>query len=436
MAKIKKDGEVVISKEDVLDREAFVKQIVDLAMVLSEKRKNCCFAIEGEWGSGKSFVLENIQECLQPEQSEETGTDRFFIVRYDCWKYDYYEEPIVAIISVLRDQIDQYINLLTDDAKRALLKTVKNAITKIAVETIKSKTGIDMDGVAEVPKGDEKIYDKYFGFQKVVKKVQNQIEKISQTQTVVIMVDELDRCLPLYAIKVLERIHHVFNEIENVVVIVAMEKKQISNSLHQIYGDEMDVDRYLKKIIAFSFKLDNGSAHNFIEKYASYMEMFEIKEKDELEEFLKEITVNIDIRTQEKIFEKAENLHRLLATQEKMDSCILAFEIVTLCVKEKMSTVHLEWMINTSSYPNIEREIGKEYFDTMRKYVRNIIEFPSYMNSKLICNEDRFIDRMIFIIAGLTNEYKNRVCAEFFCADEEIENDLIFSRKIYELLKI
>lgn len=436
MAKIKKDGEVVISKEDVLDREAFVKQIVDLAMVLSEKRKNCCFAIEGEWGSGKSFVLENIQECLQPEQSEETGADRFFVVRYDCWKYDYYEEPIVAIISVLRDQIDQYINLLTDDAKRVLLETVKNTITKIAVEAIKAKTGIDMDGVGEVPEGDVKIYDKYFGFQKVVKKVQNQIEKISQTQTVVIMVDELDRCLPLYAIKVLERIHHVFNEIENVVVIVAMEKKQISNSLHQIYGDEMDVDRYLKKIIAFSFKLDNGSAHNFIEKYASYMEMFDIKERDWLEEFLKEITANIDIRTQEKIFEKAENLHRLLATQEKMDSCILAFEIVTLCVKEKMSTVHLEWMINTSSYPNIEREIGKEYFDIMRKYVRNIIEFPSYMNNKLICNEDRFIDRMIFIIAGLTNEYKNRVCAEFFCADEEIENDLIFSRKIYELLKI
>lgn len=325
---------------------------------------------------------------------------------------------------------------MTDDAKRVLLETVKNTITKIVVEAIKAKTGIDMDGVGEVPEGDVKIYDKYFSFQKVVKKVQNQIEKISQTQTVVIMVDELDRCLPLYAIKVLERIHHVFNEIENVVVIVAMEKKQISNSLHQIYGDEMDVDRYLKKIIAFSFKLDNGSAHNFIEKYASYMEMFEVKEKDELEEFLKEITVNIDIRTQEKIFEKAENLHRLLATQEKMDSGVLAFEIVTLCVKEKMSTVHLEWMINTSSYPNFEREIGKEYFDTMRKYVRNIIEFPSYMNSKLICNEDRFIDRMIFIIAGLTNEYKNRVCAEFFCADEEIENDLIFSRKIYELLKI
>ena len=37
LAKIKKGGEVVISKEDVLDREAFVKQIVDLAMVLSAR---------------------------------------------------------------------------------------------------------------------------------------------------------------------------------------------------------------------------------------------------------------------------------------------------------------------------------------------------------------------------------------------------------------
>ena len=89
--------------------------------------------------------MENIQECLQPEQSEETGADRFFVVRYDCWKYDYYEKPIVAIISVLRDQIDQYINLLTDDAKRALLKTVKNTITKIAVEAIKAKLRRNME---------------------------------------------------------------------------------------------------------------------------------------------------------------------------------------------------------------------------------------------------------------------------------------------------
>ena len=370
------------------------------------------------------------------EQSETTNTDRFFVVRYDCWRYDYYEEPIVAIISVLKDQIEQYVSLLSNETKKEMLAIVKNTITKIAVEAIKSKTGLDLDGVVGTSEDDGKIYDKYFDFQNIFKEVQEQIKKISEEQTVVIMVDELDRCLPSYAIKVLERIHHVFSEMENVVVIVAMEKKQISNSLHQIYGDEMDVDRYLKKIIAFSFKLDNGSAHNFIEKYASYMEMFDIKERDGLEEFLKEITANIDIRTQEKIFEKAENLHRLLATQEKMDSGILAFEILTLCIKEKLSVVDLRWIIDMSGYSNVENKIGKEYFNTIRERVKYIIKYSSTVNGKIVCKADSFIDRMIFIIAGLDNVYKNKVCAEFFCADEEIENDLIFSRKIYELLKI
>lgn len=68
-------------KEDVLNREPFIQQIVELSKILSENRKNCCFAIEGEWGSGKSFVLEMIQECLKMEQSEITGTDCFFVVR-------------------------------------------------------------------------------------------------------------------------------------------------------------------------------------------------------------------------------------------------------------------------------------------------------------------------------------------------------------------
>lgn len=424
------------SKEDVLDREPFVKQILNLNMVLSEKRKNCCFAIEGEWGSGKSFILEKIQERLQVEQAETTGTDRFFVVRYDCWNYDYYEEPIIAIISVLRERIEQYVSLLSNETKREMLAVVKNAITKIAIEAIKTKTGVDLEGVDQIPEDNAKIYDRYFGFQNVVKGVQEQIRKIAEDQTVVIIVDELDRCLPLYAIKVLERIHHVFNELENVVVIIAMEKKQIENSLHQIYGDKMDVDRYLKKVISFSFRLDNGHAKNYCEKYASCMDLYDIQQKNELESFLKKITLGMDIRTQEKIFEKAENIHGLMATQEKMDSAILAFEILVLCIKEKMSIVTMKWVIDASDYPSIENEIGKAYFDTIRDYSKHIRKHPARRNSKFVCNENYFIDRMIFIIAGLYNEYKDGNCGSYYCSDREMEQKLNFSKMIYELLRM
>ena len=424
------------SKEDVLDREPFVKQILDLNKILSEKRKNCCFAIEGEWGSGKSFVLEKIQESLQMEQSETTNTNRFFVVRYDCWNYDYYEEPIIAIISVLREQIEQYVSLLSNETKREMLAVVKNAITKIAIEAIKTKTGVDLDGLDQISEDDAKIYDRYFGFENAAKGVQDQIRKIAESQTVVIIVDELDRCLPLYAIKVLERIHHVFNDLENVVVIIAMEKRQIENSLHQIYGDKMDVDRYLKKIISFSFRLDNGSAKNYHEKYASYMNMYEIQAKDELESFLKEITLGMDIRTQEKIFEKAENIHRLMATQEKMDSAILAFEILVLCIKEKMSIVSMRWVIDISQHLNVQAEVGNDYFDTIRGYVIRIRGRHKHRNDKFVCNEKDFIDRMVFIIAGLYNEYEDGGCGSFYCSDREMEQKLNFAKMIYELLRM
>lgn len=423
-------------KEDVLNRDPFVQQIVELTKILSENRKNCCFAIEGEWGSGKSFVLEMIQECLKVEQSEITGTDRFFVVQYDCWKYDYYEEPVVAIISALKEQIEKYMSVLSDETRKKMLAGVKKVITQIAVKAIKSKTRVDFAGITEVFKDDGKIYNKYFGFQNVIKKVQEEINEISKDQTVVIMVDELDRCLPSYAIKVLERIHHVFNGLENVVVIIAMEKKQIENSLHQIYGDEMNVDRYLKKIISFSFQLDNGSANNFIEKYASFVDMFNLREQVGLEKFLKEITLGIDIRTQEKIFEKAENIHRLITDQVKMDTAILAFEILVLCLKEKMATVSMNWIIDTSSYPAVESEIGKEYYDTIKSYANFIRENPSRFNYKYICKKDNFIDRLVFIISGLSNKYMDDICGMFYCADKSIEQELNFSKKIYGLLKV
>lgn len=113
----------------------------------------------------------------------------------------------------------------------------------------------------------------------------------------------------------------------------------------------------------------------------------------------------------------------------------MAFEILTLCIKEKLSVVDLRWIIDMSGYSNVENKIGKEYFNTIRERVKYIIKYSSTVNGKIVCKADSFIDRMIFIIAGLDNVYKNKVCAEFFCADEEVENDLIFSRKIYELLK-
>ena len=81
-----------------------------------------------------------------------------------------------------------------------------------------------------------------------------------------------------------------------------------------------------------------------------------------MEKFFKGNYFGIEIRAQEKIFENAESIHRLMAEQEKMDSAILAFEVLVLCIKEKMSTVSMKWIVDTSGYPDVETRNWKRLF--------------------------------------------------------------------------
>lgn len=86
---------------DLLGREKFVGNVIRIVNQLSAIRRGCCFAIEGGWGVGKTFVIEVIEERLKVIQSERTNGDRYFVFHYNCWQHDYYEEPAVAIISAM-----------------------------------------------------------------------------------------------------------------------------------------------------------------------------------------------------------------------------------------------------------------------------------------------------------------------------------------------
>ena len=84
----------------------------------------------------------------------------------------------------------------------------------------------------------------------------------------------------------------------------------------------------------------------------------------------------------------------------------------------------------------VESLFGKDYFDSIRDYAKHIRQYPKKVNYKFVCKENDFVDKMIFIISGLYNEYKNNECDSFYCADKEIQQKLNFSKKVYELLKI
>ena len=71
-----------------------------------------------------------------------------------------------------------------------------------------------------------------------------------------VVVDELDRCIPQYAIKVLERLHHIFYGLDNVIVILAIDRRQLEHSVEEMFGinsledKRIDVEKYLKNSVS------------------------------------------------------------------------------------------------------------------------------------------------------------------------------------------
>lgn len=331
---------------DLLDRQAFVERMLTVANYLSDNKKNACYAINGDWGVGKSFVLDMFEATASSLGKEGEELPRYLIFRYNCWEYDYYDEPLVAIVASMLDQIDKIVNLASDDMKAkitAILKVVGMGLVKKASQMITDKTGVDIPDVAAILKEGSTTaksniqlaheYDQYFDFKKKCKALQETISSLSRDQTVIFIVDELDRCLPEYTIMVLERLHHLFNGISNVQVILSIDGGQLEHVVRQIYGEGTDAKKYLKKFISFELRLDCGSLNNrFAERFNEYCQKFEvlysISAPADIEQFNKIILDGIDIRNRIAIIERCMLLHNIVCESNTIDSSYMCLELL------------------------------------------------------------------------------------------------------------
>ena len=333
-----------MNKIDILNRGKFVDDLLQVMENISDNKASTCFALNGAWGSGKSFVLDMFEEKLGEFQSEETSTDKYFIIRYNSWQYDYYEEPLVAIVSTMISTIEKKTKLFPDCKEKreilGMLKATGVSLLSLGNAVVKEKTGMDfqkayetvLKGKKEGAEAYEKIheYDVYFGFNKVMDELITLLQELAEKYTVTIIVDELDRCLPEYAIKILERLHHLTENNNNTIMIIAVDKKQLMSSVKQIFGFESP-EKYLEKFFNFEIKLDYGMpSEKIVEKYAAYIDLFD-KEifpfDDSIEECLQNIFKDIDIRTQEQIIKKVMLTHKLLYTNKK-DYSFMCMELI------------------------------------------------------------------------------------------------------------
>lgn len=361
-------------KIDILDRAKIMSDIEQILVLLSEQKQGRVFALDGKWGYGKTYILEQLEKELEVLQNEETQNDRFYVFHYNCWQYDYYEEPAVAIVSAM---LDKY-------GGKSEKEKAQKVIKEIAGQIVKNKIGIDLVETHDnISKKEQFQFDEMFGFKTTLDYTRDKICELTKDKTVLLVVDELDRCMPEYAIKVLERLHHMFEGLDNVIVLLAIDSTQLEHSVKEIYGEQVDTERYLRKFIAFRIKLDSGKVQNqILNNYGYYFYDFEnLAECCPIVLKLIELS-RIDIRNIDKLIEKIDMIHGLCnGKHKKQPGEVLLFEFIWGLMKYKINEKmdngsnlkryeSLEWIpqIDHTEYTDLVIAFGSD----LMKYISNL----------------------------------------------------------------
>lgn len=365
-----------MDKLDILNRDEFVDRLIKLIENISANKTSTCFALSGAWGCGKSFVLDMLEEKLKPIQSQDTYNDKYFVIRYNCWKYDYYEEPLIAIVATMISAIEEETKLFPNSKEKreivGVLKAAGVSLLSLLSSAVKEKTGVDFASVFKtiregIENGDEEFkdshdYDVFFGFNQVMQRLKDELQKLTKDRTVVFVIDELDRCLPEYAIKVLERLHHLTEESQNIISIISVDKEKLARSIDHYFGFEQS-KKYLEKFIRFEVKLDCGTVTESVsEKYKDYYALFDkdlFQFNDSVEEFIQAIFKNVDMRTQEQLVERAMLTHKLLFNDKK-DYTFMCMELllaVMICVYDNDLEIPVD--IDPPNLDNVFVQHGK-----------------------------------------------------------------------------
>jgi hypothetical protein len=208
-------------------------------------------SLNSEFGSGKTTFLQMWANKLNATK------DAPDVVYVNAWESDFHSDPLPAIICALLDG-------LQDKKTEERLKAIKETTGKLCRFTlavgndmVRKVTGIDFikagqyaepetgEGKAEVGRA---CFELYRERQRLVVSLRSSLTELaSQSENpIFILVDELDRCRPTYAVEFLETVKHLF-DIRQLVFVLAVDKRHLASSAKSLFGQQLDFDEYYRK---------------------------------------------------------------------------------------------------------------------------------------------------------------------------------------------
>ena len=416
-----------------LDRSQYALPLREIVKSYSD---GCVLAINGKWGTGKTTFVKMWQNYLEKCDIR--------TLYYNAWENDFISDPLVSLLGELskyngvdgaKEKMESVVSVagrIFLDVAPAIARGVAKKVSGIDAEEIGD---IISDGVASgsamLKHEIEKYQEQKSTLEHFREKLEELVETICNGNPLVFIVDELDRCNPSFAVKVLERIKHLF-DIPNIVFVLSIDKEQLYHSICGYYGSEnIDAQEYLRRFIDIEFSLPKPNAENFCNYLYDYYEFDDFfmnqerleyfRTRDEAASFkimAREIMtyMNLPLRTVDRIFSNTRLALRMFSYSnfiyEKMLFILVYLRICksSLYVKIRQHDYTLQEFVN---------EIEDLFPKDMLRYDLETHYFYYVLALLILCYNLDENECEIEKLCEVENRKISRLCISFQYIDEE-----------------
>ena len=248
-----------------------------LTQMLRSIEGPCVLAVDAQWGAGKTTFLNMLAQHLRNQE--------FPVVEFNAWETDFAADPFLALSEELTAGLRKYASRAGDGGiDRVKLYKLRKVATEVLRRAVPSAIRLATAGLLDVGPMVEKEVGQALAsyaqkrlseyldtrtslqtFRASLEELARELAEANHGLPLIVVIDELDRCRPSYAVELLETAKHFFS-VDHVVFVLAVNRSELAHSVCAIYGSGFDAPGYLRRFFDVDFRLPDADRQRFLEE--------------------------------------------------------------------------------------------------------------------------------------------------------------------------
>ena len=217
---------------DRLGRRGRVEALCEL---IERIESSAVIAVDGPFGSGKSVF---VGMCAAHLRNREVA-----VAEFNAWQQSHSRWPLIDLVSALGNDatlVKRLVGIAVNLVWRA---------ARVGTRGLLDRDDFDTPEDAARFEDWKQIEERRAEFREALTEV-----VAGANGKLVVVVDELDRCLPRHALDLLDVIRHLF-DVPGVVVLLGINQGELCERIKSLFGPECDADIYLRRFVDLTVDL-------------------------------------------------------------------------------------------------------------------------------------------------------------------------------------